>query len=122
MSAERATWRIAGIAVLGLAVAALVIGSNPANLPESWLERWILRKLPLGSSIVAVRNAIDEEGWKTVDEGVSDTGSLVIVEIGRARVPRKYAYVYFAFDRYGRLVSVEVRKTVQVVGAPAALR
>jgi hypothetical protein len=122
MSADRATWRIAGIAVLGLAVAALILGSHPANLPEPWLERWVLRKLPVGSSIVAVRNTIDAEGWKTVDEGVSDTGSLVIVEIGRAWASRKYAYAHFTFDRFGRLVSVEVEKNAQVAGAPGALR
>lgn len=122
MSVDRATWRIAGLAVLGLAVAALVLGSHPANLPEPWLERWVLRKLPLGSSIVAVRNEIDAEGWQTVDEGVSDTGSLVIVEIGRSWVSRKYAYARFAFDRFGRLVSTEVEKTPQAIGGASRLR
>lgn len=111
MSDERATWRIAGLVAVVLAVAALVIASNPANLPEAWIERWLLRKLPPGSSIVAVRTAIDEERWKTVDEGVSDAGSVVVVEIGRAWVPRRYVYAYFSFDRFGRMMSLRVDKS-----------
>src|SRR5688572_14963179 len=111
MSSERARWRNAGLAILGLVVVALAIGSNPANLPERWIERWLLRKLPLGSSIVAVRTAIEEERWKTVDEAVSDAGSVVVVEIGRAWVPRKYVYAYFSFDRFGRLTSLRVVKS-----------
>jgi hypothetical protein len=111
MSTERSRWRLAGLAVLGLALAALVLGSNPANLPEPWLERWILQKLPLGSSIVAVRGAIDEERWRTADEFVRDTGSLVLVEIGRTWGSRKYVYVHFSFDRFGRLGGVRVEKT-----------
>ena len=110
MSDPRASWRLAGVAVLGLAVVAFVIGINPANLPESWIERWLERKLPAGSSIVTVRNAIDEEGWKTVDEGVSHSGSVVLVEIGRGWLSRKYVYVSFSFDRFGRLGQVRVQK------------
>jgi hypothetical protein len=112
MSNERARWRIAGLAVLGLAVVALVIGINPANLPEPWLDRWLQQKLPDGSSIVVVRHAIEDEGWQTVDEWVADTGSLVLVHLGDGWLPRRYVYVYFAFDRYGRLVSVDVQKDV----------
>ncbi len=65
-----------------------------------------------------VRNTIDAEGWKTVDEGVSDTGSLVIVEIGRAWVSRKYAYAHFTFDRFGRLGTVRVERD-ETAWAPA---
>jgi hypothetical protein len=111
MSNERSRWRFAGLAVLGLALAAFVITYNPANLPASWLERWLLQKLPLGSSIVAVRDAIDAEEWKTADEFVQDTGSLVLVEIGRTWPSRKYVYVHFSFDRFGRLGGVRVEKT-----------
>ncbi|HEX6099345.1 MAG TPA: hypothetical protein VF432_23725 [Thermoanaerobaculia bacterium] len=111
MSDERSRWRFAGLAVLGLALAAFVIASNPANLPAPWIERWLLQKLPLGSSIVAVRDAIDDEGWKTADEFVQDTGSLVLVEIGRTWPSREHVYVHFSFDRFGRLGGVRVEKT-----------
>lgn len=112
MSDERSRWRLAGLALLGLALAAVVIASHPANLPQPLLERWVLQKLPLGSSIVAVRGAIDEEKWKTADEFVRDTGSsLVLVEIGRTWLSRKYVYVHFTFDRFGRLGGVRVEKT-----------
>lgn len=110
MSDERARWRLAGLAVLGFAILALVVFINPANLPESWIERWLQRRLPPGSSIVQVRNTIEDEGWKTVNEWVTDTGSLVLVDIGRAWVPRRYVFVYFAFDRFGRLIAVDAQK------------
>jgi len=110
MNAERARWLSAGVAVLLFAALTLAVGSNPANLPDSWIERWLVKKLPLGSSIVAVRTAIDEENWKTIDEAVSDTGSVVIVEIGRATFLRNYVYVHFSFDRFGRLGQVRVEK------------
>ena len=111
MSDERARWRLAGLAVLGLAVAVFVFGSNPANLPESWVERWLAKKLPIGSSIVAVRNSIDNEGWKLVEEGVSDGSSIVVVEVGRAWLTRKSVRARFEFDRFGRLVDIEVTST-----------
>jgi hypothetical protein len=112
MSAERATWRIAGIAVLGLALAAFAFASHLPNLPEPWIGRRLYGKLPSGSSIVAVRTTIDEEGWKTVDESVSHTRSVVIVEIGRAWPPsRKYVYVHFTFDRFGRLGFLRIEKS-----------
>ena len=119
MSHERARWRAAGIAVLALAVLALAVGMNPVNLPEPWLERWLQVKLPLGSSIVAVRQAIDDEKWTTVNEWVSHNGSLVLVHMGDAWIPRRYVYVYLGFDRFGRLISVDVRKerTESNVGA-----
>ena len=110
MPDSRTRWRLAGLAVFGLALVAIVIGWNAASLPESWIERWILHKLPLGSSIVAVRNAIDEEGWRTVDEGVSDSGSLVIVDIGRAPLTRRSVQIRFGFDRFGRLIEVDVER------------
>jgi hypothetical protein len=110
MSDERATWRIAGIAILGLALAAFVLGSNPANFPESWIERWLRHELPAGSSIVAVRNTIEKEGWTTADEWVLDTGSVVLVHIGIAWFPRRYVYAFLSVDRFGRLVSVRVQK------------
>lgn len=110
MTTPRTRWRLAGFAVLALALAALFVGWNAASLPESWIERWVLHKLPLGSSIVAVRNAIDEEGWKTVDEGVTDAGSLVIVDIGRALITRRSVWIRFAFDRFGRLIEVDVER------------
>lgn len=110
MTDTRTPWRLAGYAVLGLALVALLVGWNAASLPESWIERWILHKLPLGSSIVALRNAVDEEGWKTVDEGVTDGGSLVIVDIGRSRLTRQAVWIRFSFDRFGRLIEVEVEK------------
>ena len=107
---ERARWQAAGVVVLVFALGALAVGWNPANLPAPLIERWILHKLPLGSSIVAVRNAIDEEGWEAVDEMVSDDGSIVIVEIGRRMFPRNYIYMQFGFDRFGRLISTEMMK------------
>ena len=110
MTTPRTRWRLAGFAALALALAALVVGWNATSLPDSWIERWILHKLPLGSSIVAVRNAIDEEAWKTVDEGVTDDGSLVIVDIGRALLTRRSVWVRFGFDRFGRLIGVEVER------------
>jgi hypothetical protein len=114
MSSQRARWLAAGVLVFALAVVGFVIGMNPANLPESWIERWLEQKLPPGSSIVAVRNAIDEEGWTTVDEGVSDTGSIVLVHIGNGWLPRRHVVVYFTFDEFGRLVSVDVQKRAQL--------
>ncbi|MGZ5472491.1 MAG: hypothetical protein ACXW31_01100 [Thermoanaerobaculia bacterium] len=110
MSDERARWRAAGVAVLAFAIVALVIGINPSSLPESWLERWLERRLPQGSSIVAVRQAIDEKGWQTVDEWVSADGSLVLVHMGNAWLSRRYVYVYFGLDRFGRLTSIDVQK------------
>jgi hypothetical protein len=103
--------------VLVFAIVALAVGSNPANLPEPLIERWIVRELPLGSSIVAVRNEIDREGWKTVDEDVSDTGSVVVVEVGRSWVSRKYVTVYLSFDRFGRLNDVRVEKSASRYGS-----
>ncbi|MGZ5434014.1 MAG: hypothetical protein ACXWH7_13910 [Thermoanaerobaculia bacterium] len=110
MSDERARWRAAGVAVLALAIIALAVAINPANLPESWLERWLEGRLPQGSSIVAVRQAIDEKGWQTVDEWVSADGSLVLVHMGNAWLSRRYVYVYFGLDRFGRLTSIDVQK------------
>lgn len=115
MIEERARWRAAGIAVLGLAVIALVIGLNPANFPESWIKRWLELKLPYGSSIVAVRQAIDDEEWQTVKDEVFDTESIVLVHLGNAWVPQRYVYVFFGFDRFGRLVSIHVEKSKQPV-------
>lgn len=110
MSGERARWRAAGVAGLALAVIALVIGINPSNLPEPWLERWLEERLPQGSSIVAVRQTIDEKGWQTVNEWVSAEGSLVLVRMGNAWLSRRYVYVYFGLDRFGRLTSIDVQK------------
>ena len=117
MSDELARWRVAGLAILGVAVVVLAIGSNPANLPEAWIERWLQKKLPCGSSIVAVRDTIDDEGWKTVKEWVSSSGSLVLVDMGRGWPPRRYVYVYFTFDAFGRLVNVDVQKHRDVFSA-----
>ena len=119
MNAERATWRIAGAAVLALAIAAFAIGSHVPNLPESWIERWLQKKLPFGSSIVVVRDTIDKQGWKSVKEWVSDNGSLVLVDMGRGWLPRRYVYVYFTFDAFGRLVSIDVQKHTQPLRPPA---
>ncbi len=111
MSDERARWRAAGIAVLGLAVLALVVGWNPANLPEPLIQRWIATKLPAGSSIVAVRQAIEEEKWKTVRDEVLDDALFVFVDIGKSSFSREYVYVGFWFDRFGRLQFVRVTKS-----------
>ncbi|HEV7240342.1 MAG TPA: hypothetical protein VGQ36_13970 [Thermoanaerobaculia bacterium] len=109
MSDERARWRLAGGAVLALAVVAL-LAINIANLPESWLERWLDTKLPQGSSIVMVRTVIEKEQWRTVREWVGPETSLVLVLLGRGGLPRKYVYAYFTFDRFGRLINVDVQK------------
>jgi hypothetical protein len=111
MNAERARWQIAGVAVLLLALGAFIIGSNPANLPEPLIDHWIRNELPLGSSIVAVRNEIEKEGWTTVYEAISDDGSTVVVQIGRSWLTRNYAKLYLSFDRFGRLAAVRVEKS-----------
>lgn len=108
---DRARWRAAGIAILALAILALVLGANPENLPEPWIQRWVEKKLPPGSSIVAVRQTIEKERWKTVDESVNDNFSVVVVEIGDAWLPREHVHVRFSFDRFGRLATVEVAKS-----------
>lgn len=110
MSDERARWRAAGLAVLGFAVIAFVVGRNPANFPEPWIERWLQHKLPPGSSIVAVRQTIEDEGWKTANEWVADTGSLVLVDMGTSWVPQRRVAVYFSFDPFGRLIAIDVQK------------
>lgn len=110
MSDERARWRAAGIAVLGLSVLALVIGLNPANFPESWVKQWLESQLPYGSSIVAVRQAIDDHDWETVKDRVFENDSFVLVHIGNSWVPPRYVYVFFGFDRFGRLISIHVTK------------
>jgi len=115
MRDERARWRLAGVAALAFAAAALVIGLNPANLPEPWLERWLDTKLPQGSSIVIVRTVIEKEQWRTVKEWVGPESSLVLVLLGRGGLPRKYVYAYFTFDRFGRLVNVDVQKHVSMI-------
>lgn len=120
MSDERARWRAVGVAGLALAVIALVIGIRPASLPESWLERWLERRLPPGSSIVAVRHVIDEKGWQTVDEWVSAEGSLVLVDMGSAWLSRRYVYVYFGLDRFGRLTSIDVQKRATPITSTSA--
>jgi hypothetical protein len=107
---DRARWRAAGIALLGLAVLACVLWLNPTNLPESWIQRWVEKKLPLGSSIVAVRQTIEKEGWKTIDESINDSFSTVIVRIGETWLPRQPVYVWFSFDRFGRLAALRVTK------------
>lgn len=112
MSDEHSVWRSAGVAVLGLALLAFLLAMNPVNLPESWVERWLDARLPAGSSIVAVRQAIDDRKWTTVDEGMSKSGSLVLVHLGDSWLPRRYVYAFFAFDRYGRLTSIDVQKEV----------
>ena len=98
------------MAILGLAVVALVLVWSPGNLPESWIQRWLLAKLPLGSSIVAVRQTTEKERWKTVAESVNDDFSTVVVEIGETWLPREHVIARFSFDRFGRLAGVEVSK------------
>jgi hypothetical protein len=110
MIGERASWRVAGIAILGLAVVALVIAWNPAMLPERWIQRWIEQKLPAGSSIVAVRQTIEAEEWTTVGEQVYGDSSTVSVHIGNSRIPRRFVYADFTFDRFGRLLGIRVTK------------
>jgi len=117
MSDERARWLLAGGAVLALALVALLFAINTANLPEPWLERWLDMKLPQGSSIVTVRTIIEKEQWQTVKEWVGPETSLVLVLLGRGGLPRKYVYVYFTFDRFGRLTNVDVQKSATLISA-----
>ena len=118
MSDERARWFFAGGAVLALALFTLVFSSNLANLPEPWLERWLDAKLPQGSTIVAVRTVIEDEHWQTVKEWVGGESSLVLVHVGHGGLPREHVYVYFTFDRFGRLINIDVQKHRQAKRFP----
>ena len=109
MSDERA--RRLGLAVLALILAAIAVAANPLNVPQSWLEWWLERRLPDGSSIVTVRNLVEREQWQTVDEWQTGGGFLVQVFLGREWYPRRrYVYAFFSFDAFGQLRSVAVRK------------
>lgn len=98
--------------VIALILASIAVAANPSNLPESWLQWWITRKLPAGSSIVLVRDTIESEQWKSVDDWRTDTGFLVQVSLGREWPPRRrYVMAFFVFDAYGRLLGTSVRKS-----------
>ncbi|HEX6088304.1 MAG TPA: hypothetical protein VF266_27480 [Thermoanaerobaculia bacterium] len=110
MRAERARWLGGG--VIALILACIAVAANPSNLPQSWLEWWLGRKLPAGSSIVAVRDAIESEQWKNVDDWRTDSGFLVQVSLGREWPPRRrHVMAFFVFDSYGRLLGTSVRKS-----------
>ena len=114
MSDERAR-RIA-LGVIALLVVVIGAAANPLNLPVSWLERWMERKLPPASSIVAARNAIEQERWQTVDEWDAPEGFGVPVLLGREWPPRRrYVYAFFVFDPFGRLLTTTIRKSVSPV-------
>lgn len=109
MRAERARW-LAG-AVIALIGVCIVVAANPLNLPESWLEWWLERKMPEHASIVTVRTLVEDEGWKTVEDWQAGDGFLVQVLLGREWPPRRrYVMAFFVFDPYGRLVGTSVRK------------
>jgi hypothetical protein len=108
MRAERARWL--GGTVIALILACIAVAANPWNLPEPWLEWWIERKLPAGSSIVVVRDTIERERWKSVDDWRTDTGFLVQVSLGREWPRRRQVMAFFVFDAYGRLLGTSVRK------------
>ena len=110
MRDERARWRWAGGAIFALALVALVFAIDLADLPEPWLERWLDAKLPQGSSIVDVRTAIENEKWRTMKEWIGPDSSLVLVHLGRGGLPRQDVDVYFTFDRFGRLMNIDVQK------------
>lgn len=107
--------------VIALLVIALGVAANPLNLPVAILEQWIERKLPPSSSIVAVRNAIEQERWQTVDEWEAPGGFGVRVLLGREWLPRRrYVYAFFVFDPFGRLRTTSISKNVNPVSASAA--
>ena len=97
--------------MLALIVACIAVAANPWNLPEAWLEWWLERKLPAGSSIVDVRDAIEREQWKSVDDWRTATGFLVQVSLGREWPRRRHVTAFFVFDLYGRLLGTSVRKS-----------
>ena len=96
--------------MIALILACIAVAANPWNLPEAWLEWWLERKLPAGSSIVVVRDTIESEQWKSVDDWRTDTGFLVQVSLGREWPRRRQVMAFFAFDAYGRLLDTSVRK------------
>ena len=119
MSDERG--RRVAVGVIALLVIALAIAANPLNLPVSILEQWMRRKLPPSSSIVAVRNAIEQERWETVDEWDAPAGFGVRVLLGQEWLPRRrYVYAFFVFDPFGRLVATSIQKSVNPVSVSGA--
>ena len=116
MTDERAK-RI-GCAAIALVLVSIAIAANPLNLPVFILDQWMDRKLPPPSSIVVVRNTIEQERWQTAGEWDLGDNSGVQVLLGREWYPRRrYVYAFFIFDPFGRLLSTTIRKSVTPLSA-----
>ena len=110
-------------ALLLFALVAITLVRWPLWHDEDGVERWIIRRVPIGSDAATVRQFIRDRGWKLDGEwqqpvpqpsfGTRRGTRVVYAKLGGYWfVFRTDFDAFFGFDERGRLVDVHVRKMV----------
>src|SRR5229473_585900 len=68
--------RLVAIAVILVFTGVTIFPINPLRRSESDLRAWILKQVPLGSSVGQVKAFIQSKGWKLVSEWSGNPSSV----------------------------------------------
>ncbi len=121
---SRRRWYVLVAAGVFAATGVVVTATHPLwYLSDSGVRSWLMRKVPVGSSLDELKAAAKVEGWRLTntwsgDAPHADWGGISGATVawvhlgGRRLVLRRDFDSFWAFDEKDRLVDVRVRRTV----------
>ena len=109
------------------AVALVLVAIHPLWFrSEAGVRSWLLRKVPVGSTVEQLKTVASAEGWRVdgtwsgddphADWGGISGSTIVFTYLGGYRLIFSVDYdSFWAFDTNGRLVDVRVRRMVDAL-------
>jgi hypothetical protein len=129
MTFKKGFWRVGLVATLAL-IGTYVVSIGPLRKSQNDLKAWILKEVPLGSSVGQVKALIKRRGWKLLAEWhgnpskvSSESASFndypgvkgeyfIQADLGSYQgIPFRVGVdAHWGFDAAGRLVDLRIRK------------
>jgi hypothetical protein len=75
MTFKKTFWLVATVAVIAF-ISAHIVSIGPLRKSQSDLKAWILKEVPLGSSVDQVKALIKGQGWKLLAEWHGNPGKV----------------------------------------------